>query len=133
MTRFPVLERHFPVLEYPFLLQNILFCFRTSFSCFRTSFSALSHFVPLDRAGQALKILYRLVLRPIPRPVLDFDRLSRPVPALGKILSLFHCPFVLGQGRNFCPFVPKSLIHIYYLGQSYAAIGIANQLTNHSW
>ena len=42
------------------------------------------------------------------RTVPDFDRLSRPVPALGKILSLSSCPFVPGQWRNFCPFVPKS-------------------------
>ena len=36
----------------------------------------------------------------IPGPVLDFDRLYRPVPSLGKILSLFCCPFVPGQGQE---------------------------------
>ena len=61
--------------------------------CFRMSFSALSRFFLRDGAGQAVKIWYR----PIPRPVLDFDRLSRPVPSLGKILSLSCCPFVSGQ------------------------------------
>ena len=35
------------------------------------------------------------------RPLPDFDRLSRPVPSHGKILSLSHYPFVPGQGRNF--------------------------------
>ena len=44
----------------------------------------------------------------IPGPVLDFDRLYRPVSSLGKILSLSCCPFVPGQWRNFCPIVPKS-------------------------
>ena len=33
---------------------------------------------------------------------------SCPGPSLDKILSLFHCPFVPGQWRNFCPFVTKS-------------------------
>jgi hypothetical protein len=33
---------------------------------------------------------------------------QNPVPSHGKILSLSRCPFVPGQGRNFCPFVPKS-------------------------
>ena len=33
---------------------------------------------------------------------------SRPVLFRGKILSLSRCPFVPGQWRNFCPFVPKS-------------------------
>ena len=44
------------------------------------------------------------------RPGTGRDRLSksRPVPSRGKILSLSRCPFVPGQGRNFCPFVPKS-------------------------
>ena len=45
---------------------------------------------------------------PIPRPVPDFDRLSWPVLSHCKILSLSRCPFVPGQWRNFCPFVPKS-------------------------
>ena len=88
---------HFSVLEHPFLSYNVLFCFRTSFSCFRASFSALSRFVP--------------------HPVPDFGCpgpsrpefwLSRPVPSLGKIFSLSRCPFVPGQGRNFCPVVLKS-------------------------
>ena len=104
MTRFPVLEHHFPVLEHhfpvfehPFLLQNIFFCFRMSFSCFRTSFSALSCFVPC------------------PDPVFGYPGPSRPkfwlsrsVLSLGKIFSLSCCPFVPGQRRSFCPFVPKS-------------------------
>ena len=34
---------------------------------------------------------------PVPCPVPDFDRLSQPVPARGKILSLSCCPFVPGQ------------------------------------
>jgi hypothetical protein len=47
---------------------------------------------------------------PLSRPGTSRDRLSksRPVPARRKILSLSRCPFVPGQGRNFCPFVPKS-------------------------
>ena len=46
----------------------------------------------------------------VPRDVPGRDKLSksRPVPSRGKILSLSRCPFVPGQGRNFCPFVPKS-------------------------
>ena len=45
------------------------------------------------RMGQTVKILYR----PVPQPVPDFDRLSRPILSLIKILSLFSCPFVPGQ------------------------------------
>ena len=47
---------------------------------------------------------------PAGRPGTGRDRLSksRPVPSRGKILSLSRCPFVPGQGRNFCPVVPKS-------------------------
>ena len=45
---------------------------------------------------------------PVLGPVPDFDRLSRSVPACGKILNLSHCPFVREKGRNFCTFVPKS-------------------------
>merc|ERR1712051_203432 len=61
-------------------------CFRASFFCFRTSFSALSRFVP----------------RPVPvfgcpGPSRPGFWLSRPVPSLGKIFSLSHCPFVPGQ------------------------------------
>ena len=40
-------------------------------------------------------------------PVLDFDGLSLLILSLGKILSLSCCPFLLGQWRNFCPFVRK--------------------------
>ena len=94
MTRFPspifpVVERHFPVLEHPFLIQNVFFCFRTSFSCFRTSFCSVP-FCPAGWDRTAVKIQYR--------PNQYFDRLSRPVLALGKILSLslfskkLHCP-----------------------------------------
>ena len=50
-------------------------------------------------------IFYRLS-----RPGTSRDSLSkfRPVPSLGKNLSLSRCPFVPGQLGNFCPFVPKS-------------------------
>ena len=46
----------------------------------------------------------------VPRDVPGRDKLSksRPFPSRGKILSLSRCPFVPGQGRNFCPVVPKS-------------------------
>ena len=46
----------------------------------------------------------------VPRDVLGRDGTScqNPVPSRGKILSLSRCPFVPGQGRNFCPDVPKS-------------------------
>ena len=81
---FSVLERPFTVLEHLFLL-----C-----SCF----------VLRGGTGQAVKISYCPVLHPVP----DFDRLSWPGPALGKILSLSHCPFGPGQWGNFAPFVPKS-------------------------
>ena len=53
-------------------------CFKTSFSYFRTSFSALFRFVSQDKKGEAVKIWYPPVLRPVP----DFDRLSKPVPSL---------------------------------------------------
>ena len=46
----------------------------------------------------------------VPRDVSGRDGTGcqNPVPSHGKILSLSHCPFVPGQGRNFCPVVPKS-------------------------
>ena len=47
----------------------------------------------------------------VPRP--GFDRLYRPVPAHGKILSLSRCPFVPGQLRNLCPFVPRDKTVLY--------------------
>ena len=97
MTRFSVLEHHFPILEHPFLLWNIVFCFRISFFCFRTSFSALSRFVP-----------YPVPVFGYPGPSRSKFWLSRPVPSLGKIFSLFRCPFVPRQWRNFCPFVLES-------------------------
>ena len=65
---------------------------RTSFSCFIMSFSTQSCFDPRDGVEQTVKILYRSV----PRPVLDLDRLSRPVQSCGKILILSPCPFVPG-------------------------------------
>ena len=50
------------------------------------------------------------IIVPLSRPGTSRDSLSksRPVPARRKILSSSRCPFVPGQGRNFCPFVPKS-------------------------
>ena len=82
---FLFLEHPISVLELPFLPCPILF----------------------RRTGQdRLKILYRFVQR----PVSFFDRLSQPVPSLGKIFSLSHCPFVSWQWRNFSPFVQKSWI-----------------------
>jgi hypothetical protein len=46
----------------------------------------------------------------VPRdvPGRDGTGCQNPVPSRGKIFSLSRCPFVPGQGRNFCPFVPKS-------------------------
>ena len=41
-------------------------------------------------------------------PIPDFDRLSRLDSSHGKILSLYRCPSVPGQWRNFCPFFLKS-------------------------
>ena len=76
---FFVLECPTPVLEPPFLLCSILSC----------------------GMGNGVKILYH----PVPRPFLDFDRLSRAVPTL---LSLSCFTFVTGQWRNFCAFVLKS-------------------------
>ena len=48
--------------------------------------------------------------RVVPCPVPGWDSLSKswPVPSRGKIFSLSRCPFVPGQGQNFCPVVPKS-------------------------
>ena len=46
----------------------------------------------------------------VPRDVSGRDGTGcqNPVPSRGKILSLSRCPFVPGQGINFCPFVPKN-------------------------
>ena len=46
----------------------------------------------------------------VPRDVPGQDETScqNPVLSRGKIFSLSRCPFVPGQGRSFCPFVPKS-------------------------
>ena len=44
-------------------------------------------------------------------PILRYrfwQELSWPVLSHGKIFRLSRCPFVPGQWRNFCPFVPKS-------------------------
>ena len=81
--------------------------FRTSFLCFRTSFPVLerpfllclvlSRWTGRDRLSKSL-----------PGPSRGKVSKSRPGPFHVKILSLSRCPFVLGQGRIFCPFVPKS-------------------------
>ena len=77
-------------------------CFRTPFSCFRASFSVLEHGFPvLERPFLLCPVLSRVPSRILAVP-------ARPVPSLCKIFSLSRCPFVPGQGRNFCPFVPKS-------------------------
>ena len=68
------------------------------FSYFRMSFSALFRFVSQDKKGEAVKIWYPPVLRPVP----DFDRLSKPVPSLGNILSLSRCPRTIKALLSFC-------------------------------
>ena len=48
---------------------------------------------------QDVKISYFSILCPVP----DFDRLSRPVPALGKILSPSLCPRTMKKLLSRCP------------------------------
>ena len=74
-------------------MQNILFCYRTSFSVLE------HHFPALERPFLLCPVLSHVPSRILSVPA----RLS-----LGKIFSLSRCPFVPGQWRNFCHFVPKS-------------------------
>ena len=52
--------------------------------------------------------VFSFVSAPRDVPGRDGTGCQNPVPSHGKILSLSRCPFVPGQGRNFCPVVPKS-------------------------
>ena len=50
-----------------------------------------------------------MAIVPLSRPRTSRDSLSksRQILSRGKILSLSRCPFVPGQPRDFCPFVPR--------------------------
>ena len=77
-------------------------CFRTSFPCFRTSFSWFrTSILVLEHSFLLCPVLSRVPSRILAVP-------ARPVPSLGKIFSSSRCPFVPGQGGNFCPVVPKN-------------------------
>ena len=78
---------------------------------------------------QYIRLPYGLCPRPIPA----FDRLSWAVPSLGKILSLSHCPYVQGQWRNSCSFVPKSCTVLSVNIQYWILFSFLNYEIMHVW